>query len=429
MRRRPVVGVVLLAAVALVACTSSDDSGPATSTMGTTGATSATEAAIATEPAEATEANEPAVIPPCTPIEGGIVDPCEPGLGPLVTNPNAHSEDYGAAPRTMREYLESSGTPGSHIVVRATYLAKSVRCVTDTQFRSPPWGGQQVVWDGDFIQCFADVRTNSYILGSGPDILTVLVLYHVPFDPDLETVRSNLERAFMSGGRGADIVEVVGGGLPGREVILFLGPAHDYTLEAWQVINHWDVQRKSGTVQAVHPHWEYWDLYGTAEQKAETELTLSEFTTAVTAANTARKAANNGRAGPDPHAPMIIASANASDLHQHHVDVGNTAHADGPPETSLPPPCGKAVPNQVQNPGLMLDCKTLLAAKDELRGTGTLNWSVDVPMAQWDGVRIEDGQVAALVLGDKGLTGCVPPSLREVAVDGLDALGLPDCAG
>ena len=33
--------------------------------------------------------------------------------------------------------------------------------------------------------------------------------------------------------------------------------------------------------------------------------------------------------------------------------------------------------------GLIKDCNILLAAKDTLRGTGTLNWATSLPLSQW----------------------------------------------
>ena len=42
------------------------------------------------------------------------------------------------------------------------------------------------------------------------------------------------------------------------------------------------------------------------------------------------------------------------------------------------------------NTGLMADCEALLASKDTLMGDGatmTLNWAVDMPIGQWDGIR------------------------------------------
>ena len=89
-----------------------------------------------------------------------------------------------------------------------------------------------------------------------------------------------------------------------------------------------------------------------------------------------------------------------------------------------PPPCGLAVPDQANNPGLMRDCINLLAAKDALRGTATLNWSVDTPISDWDGVKVSGSpaRVTSLVLVSEGLTGTIPPELGRL--DGLEYLWL-----
>ena len=50
---------------------------------------------------------------------------------------------------------------------------------------------------------------------------------------------------------------------------------------------------------------------------------------------------------------------------------------------------GTAVPDPANNPGLVSDCEALLASRDTLAGTATLNWSADRPIAEWEGVVIE----------------------------------------
>ena len=47
-----------------------------------------------------------------------------------------------------------------------------------------------------------------------------------------------------------------------------------------------------------------------------------------------------------------------------------------------------AVPDAANNPGLVSDCAALLAARDTLAGTATLNWAANTPITQWDGVII-----------------------------------------
>ncbi|MCY4623857.1 MAG: hypothetical protein OXC99_02465 [Chloroflexi bacterium] len=87
-------------------------------------------------------------------------------------------------------------------------------------------------------------------------------------------------------------------------------------------------------------------------------------------------------------------------------------------------PCADAVPDQANNPSLMLDCIALLAAKDGLRGTGTLNWSVDVAIGSWDRVTTAGtpSRVTKLLMSNKGLNGSIPVELGRLS--GLQELKL-----
>ena len=79
--------------------------------------------------------------------------------------------------------------------------------------------------------------------------------------------------------------------------------------------------------------------------------------------------------------------------------ASNTANAttDTQQDTSA---CatGGAVPDAANNPGLVSDCEALLAGKDTLVGTGTLNWSADVPMVRWNGVSVGNSPTRVLRL-------------------------------
>ena len=62
------------------------------------------------------------------------------------------------------------------------------------------------------------------------------------------------------------------------------------------------------------------------------------------------------------------------------------------------------------------DEAVLLAARDTLAGTATLNWSADVPISEWDGIGDDSlegtpPQVVRLYLGGLGLDGAVPSEL------------------
>ena len=110
-------------------------------------------------------------IPPCTPVEGSTVDPCEPGL-PWITTNNA-SLDLGSEPYGMRFLLEPlSPSPVwvTYIVLRGTFLPGTVRCDADgKRFRPPPYDneGWPLLRSYRSIKCYADVRVNAYISAPG----------------------------------------------------------------------------------------------------------------------------------------------------------------------------------------------------------------------------------------------------------------------
>ena len=88
--------------------------------------------------------------------------------------------------------------------------------------------------------------------------------------------------------------------------------------------------------------------------------------------------------------------------------------------------CSDAVPSAASNPGLVADCEALLAARDTLAGSGTLNWSGSTAIAAWDDVTLSGSplRVTSLVLSDSQLTGTIPPELGNL--NNLERLLLGD---
>ena len=76
---------------------------------------------------------------------------------------------------------------------------------------------------------------------------------------------------------------------------------------------------------------------------------------------------------------------------------------------------GGAVVDPTNSPGLLSDCAALLAARDTLAGTATLDWTEETPVTRWKGV-VVDGtppRVIQLILYRKNLTGEIPAELAS----------------
>ena len=78
---------------------------------------------------------------------------------------------------------------------------------------------------------------------------------------------------------------------------------------------------------------------------------------------------------------------------------------------------GGAVADPDNNPGLVADCAALMAARDTLAGTATLNWAAETPIAEWDGVIVEGTppRVTELSLSRRRLTGEIPVELGDLS--------------
>ena len=83
-------------------------------------------------------------------------------------------------------------------------------------------------------------------------------------------------------------------------------------------------------------------------------------------------------------------------------------------------PNGTVVPRPGENPKLVRDCSMLLAAKDTLAGDGSLDWSADLLMSSWKGVRM--GSLPSLYLRELRLTGLGLTGSIPAALGGLDDL-------
>ena len=399
-------------------------------------------------------------IPPCTPVSGTAVDPCEPDAPPFEMGAANSLPLLGVEPASIREMLDDDPPlPGwmTHLVLRGTYLPGTVRCSAGDRFRPPQYLQDEFVYTANSrgFKCYADVRVNSYVLGGGPSSITAMLFKYTYFDGEfaLYSKERQTEEEIIEQVR-LQFEAAIDDFFPGREHVMFLGPPADLSSRAWRLMGFWDVQRQENdTVVVVHPQRDDWrgakpDEYQT--YLSVLEMDLPAFTQAVTTANQARVTEYGGRIGADADLPMLV--GNANQLRDYYTEVG--AYDTGVPAPVLPPPpCGLAVPDQGDNAGLMRDCINLLAAKDALRGTATLNWSVDVPISDWDGVSVEGSpsRVTRLLLNEKGLngivapelarldgleylrlaenqlTGCIPLALRDVDDNDLDSLGLKDC--
>ncbi len=85
--------------------------------------------------------------------------------------------------------------------------------------------------------------------------------------------------------------------------------------------------------------------------------------------------------------------------------------------TSGPCAAGGPIPNAASNPGLVTDCETLLAVRNALAGTATLNWSENTHIGQWDGVTLGGSptRVTRISIWNASLNGAIPAELSRLS--------------
>ena len=102
----------------------------------------------------------------------------------------------------------------------------------------------------------------------------------------------------------------------------------------------------------------------------------------------------------------------------HGAGVGPWSETNvGTPKTQSVCVTGGAV-TDATNAGLISDCEGMLEARDTLTGSGSLDWSENTPVTQWEGVRLEGTplRLTRLNLSDAGLSGSIPSVLGRLSM-------------
>ena len=191
----------------------------------------------------------------------------------------------------IRFWLEiDEGTPvPSAAEVESRFLAELDRLnaaypeTAKANFLALARGG--LITDFVFLNCYVDYDVREYILGAGPEVLTVSYdrmsearsydLYkrsHAAGEFGDASLMSKSEYQSTLGKRVSDAESAVRGAVQGRESVVFLAPmgAHNaIAIEVWQAVAQWDLQQVDGVTNAVR--------YGTDAQDVEHVQALSSL--------------------------------------------------------------------------------------------------------------------------------------------------------
>ncbi len=289
-----------------------------------------------------------ATVEPCTPVEGSDIDPCErrdefdehpfyPTFNELHFNP----------PLTLTELATdwvNSAADTAHIAIRAVALPGTSRCVP-AGFIGLYSAVEVASTEPQFFDCYVDFEVREYIVGAGPERLTIFVTHGR--DRDL-SIDWNDESYVKN-----EIVAKVADEWEGYEVMMFLSPFGFATAEAWGNEGVRPVQRlEDGTIAAVSHQLPYYerlvesggmDAQYLSRVKTPIEIFAQDMRDAIAVLG-------GVIAGEGPDRPSLLQDANAEFLHEFFVAQGVYDHpvltpAPPPPVPGGEDPVGSGVPS------------------------------------------------------------------------------------
>ena len=275
------------------------------------------------------------IIPPCVPIEGSGLEPC-PQQIPLRVMEGTHTTiRLPDELRTISEDFNAESRNNPHIVVRGTVFPNTFRC-----------GMYPFIWHNyasdrqkeDFLKyyCFAEVRINEYIVGTGPPQLTI-ALYQSTELGEL----ADWGVTEIGGPGGEELARYLNHPLTrldplygGQELILFLEVSYTNSVETWIAPaggSRWFIQRDGDDLRAVSDRIRW---ARTDEHHRQLDRQLADLIREIKQAAEERATINGGRIGSDPSLPLYVDDANKlADFYQ---TVGAVYEGEG--ATLLPPP-------------------------------------------------------------------------------------------
>ena len=236
--------------------------------------------------------------PPCTPAEGSLIEPCEPGLDISYTGAGGGSPASSADTPTLEELLLGRGEPGMsiHLVLRGTVIPDASRCAPyPNRYHEFHNLNEYIVETGlpeFWFLCHLSVRANDYYVGDGPRYITVTVhnlSYQAEWfdgydDDQIKALFNDWQQTF------ARLLE-------GREMVMFLGPSPFSSLESWVLWHVAPLESDGVEVMAVRPR----------SSQGE-RISLTQFEIEIDAAHDSRVAKTEGRISPDSGAPALVGS-------------------------------------------------------------------------------------------------------------------------
>ncbi len=292
------------------------------------------------------------VVPPCTPVVASGKDPCYqvvPAVVESVSTPGGIRRWSAEGVPTFDGVLLGRAVPGTgvhpanvpHIAIRGAVQNGTTRCelypYNRLSYRNPLFTkGLR------YYYCFADISVREYIIGEGPDELTVIMHREIVWISREQFADwLNIKDKFV-----VDMLEDpqsrTSAVYEGKEMVLLLDIPLTIAVESWSRKGSWGtvwfLQRNDeGEIRALEQDIELAQIYKQIDSDfllSEFDLPLSELVERIKEAAENRAVVTEGRIGLDSTLPLLVTDANR--LQDFYGAVG--AVYEGDDATVLPPP-------------------------------------------------------------------------------------------
>ena len=215
-------------------------------------------------------------------------------------------------------------TDTPHFVVRGVFSPETTRCDLAQLIRSKT--ASIVIEDQDaplfdamkpyrrFATCVTDFEVREYMVGKGPDTLSLKTDRSIGVwgssdlgDLSYEDAKAKLLRT--------GIIEHLAGKFEGFEYIVWIAPARNVAVKAWDIVHLWDVRGGGMHVRAVH---RVIDQYkNTPENRAVLVYELDDYRREVKAAHAKLTELHDGRIGNNERLSLLLTDANEEFFEEH----------------------------------------------------------------------------------------------------------------
>ena len=302
-----------------------------------------------------------ATVEPCLTVKPGV-DPCgaadqNESVGSPLVEVEASFAGWSAVSieddmigRSLNERFGYTHAP--HFVVRGTYLPGTTRCAVtglgaplsyvisegddewlaviataEARFEADPEALNELpkTYPPTLITCVTDLAVNEYMVGRGPDTLTVQTFFRVAFLYILdvyERYEADPDYDFGYDLWNLDFADGVAQPIEGKEKVIWVGAPQNLAVKAWRAVQTWDVIREGAEILVARDDAQYHT--SRPDDYALIVRPLDDYRQKVGEAHAKLVEMHDGRMGDHEDLPMLVLDANDDFLEQLLVVEGGT---------------------------------------------------------------------------------------------------------